>query len=58
MQEVVSNLRIMLHMGAEVEGTLPAAKLADLLRAYLKASNVAATALALQQPCRDWPHRL
>ena len=40
-QGVASNLRIMLQMGAEVEGTLPAAKLADLLHVYLKARRAA-----------------
>jgi len=36
---VASNLRIMLQMGAEVEGTLPAAKLTELLHVYLKARS-------------------
>ncbi len=41
LQEVARNLRIMLLIGAEVEGTPAATKLAELLHVYLKARMAA-----------------
>ena len=41
LQGVTSNLRIMLLIGAEVEGTPAATKLAELLHVYLQARSAA-----------------